>query len=206
VKHPVFAIILALCQARIITNPIRQLYSLAYCAYSCLIGLVIIWTRLRAMNLAKSLIVPEKNFFNHRAPMQWNGSFWPKISPNPTFRQAWLIRYSRTKHAVHSYLRNRTTAQIEYVYVVLLIICWNFEYVNSLSLRDTHRFKKSKYWNIAHFCSEKRKISFRWVHPGSLIRLLRDKEGSERKPKYGIELPTSIKIYLVVSVVNLGEN
>jgi hypothetical protein len=47
--------------------------------------------------------------------------------------------------------------------VLLIIIRWNFEYVNSLSLRDTHRFKKAKYWNTAHFCSEKRKNSFRWV-------------------------------------------
>jgi hypothetical protein len=67
------------------------------------------------------------------------------------------IRYSSSKHAVHSYLRNRTTAQTEYVWIVLLIIYWNFEYVNSFALRDTHRFKKRKIWNIAHFCSEKKK-------------------------------------------------
>ena len=46
---------------------------------------------------AKSLIVSEKNFFNPRAPMQWIGSFWPKISPNVAFRQASLIWYSRKK-------------------------------------------------------------------------------------------------------------
>jgi hypothetical protein len=33
------------------------------------------------MNLAKSLILLEKNYFNHRAPMQWNGSFLPNILP-----------------------------------------------------------------------------------------------------------------------------
>jgi hypothetical protein len=62
VEYHVFAIILALCRARIINNPIRQLYSLSYCAYSCLIGLIINWSRLRAMNLAKSLIILEKTF------------------------------------------------------------------------------------------------------------------------------------------------
>jgi hypothetical protein len=71
VKYYVFAKILALCRARIITNnPIRQLYSLSYCACSCLIGLADLTARLSAMNLAKALIVSEKTFFNHRAPMQ----------------------------------------------------------------------------------------------------------------------------------------
>jgi hypothetical protein len=155
------------------------------------------------MNLAKSLIVSEKNFFNHRAPMQWNGIFRPIISPIFANRLDRQIRYSRTKNAATQfYLRTRTTAHSEYWWVVLLIICWNFEYVNSLSLRDTHRFKKAKYWNIAHFCSEKRKVSFRWVNPGSLIRLLRVKEGSQRKPKYGIELAASIRIIRVASVEN----
>jgi hypothetical protein len=42
VKYYFFAQILALCRARIITYPIRQLYTLSYCARSCLIGLVII--------------------------------------------------------------------------------------------------------------------------------------------------------------------
>jgi hypothetical protein len=102
------------------------------------------------MNLAKSLIVSEKNFFNHRAPMQWNGSFGPKISQIFAFRQAWLIRYSRTKNAVLFYLRNRTTAQMEYVMGCTVTNVRNFEYLNSLSLRDTHRFKKAKYWNIPH--------------------------------------------------------
>jgi hypothetical protein len=53
----------------------------------------------------------------------------------------------RRRHAFRFHLRNRTTAQTEYAWVVVLIICWNFEYVNSLSLRDTHRFKKSKILN-----------------------------------------------------------
>jgi hypothetical protein len=69
----------------------------------------------------------------------------------------WSIRYSSSKHAVHSYLRNQLPPRPSIWWVVLLTICWNFEYVNSLSLRDTHRFKKRKIWNIAHFCSEKKK-------------------------------------------------
>jgi hypothetical protein len=130
------------------------------------------------MNLAKSLIVSEKNYCNRRAPMQRIGSFWPKFHHIFTHRLHRSIRYSRTKNAVHSYLRNRTTAHIEYVMIVLLKIWWNFEYVNSLSLRDTHQFKKAKYWNIGHFCSEKRKNFFRWVNPASLIIVYRKMSGS----------------------------
>jgi hypothetical protein len=40
VKYRVFAQILALCRPINVTNPIRQLYSSGYSAYSCLIGLV----------------------------------------------------------------------------------------------------------------------------------------------------------------------
>jgi hypothetical protein len=40
--------------------------------------------------------------------------------------------------------------------------------------------------------------------PASLISLLRDEENSEWKPKYGIELPTSIRIIWVEAVENLG--
>jgi hypothetical protein len=65
--------------------------------------------------LAKSLILSEKNYYNHRAPMQWNDSFWPKFHLFFTIRLDGSIRYSRTKHSVHSYLRNRTTAQTEYL-------------------------------------------------------------------------------------------
>jgi hypothetical protein len=61
VKYHVFAQILALCRAIKSTNPIKQLYSSGYSAYSCLIGLVDLITRLSAMNLAKSLIVSEQN-------------------------------------------------------------------------------------------------------------------------------------------------
>jgi hypothetical protein len=70
VKYLFFARILALCRPVNLTNPIRQLYTSVYSAYSCLIGLVVLIGRLSAMNLAKSLIVLEKNYLNHRTPMQ----------------------------------------------------------------------------------------------------------------------------------------
>jgi hypothetical protein len=59
-KYPVFAIILALCRSIQSTNKIRQLYTLGYSAYSCLIGLVDLIGGHSAMNLAKSLIVSNK--------------------------------------------------------------------------------------------------------------------------------------------------
>jgi hypothetical protein len=110
------------------------------------------------MNLAKSLFVPEKNYYNHRAPMQWNGSFWPKINPNFAYRQGLLIRYSGIKEWSSFLLKGIELPTILSMCGLLLIVGWNFEYVNSLSLRDTHRFKKAKYWNIAHFCSEKENL------------------------------------------------
>jgi hypothetical protein len=61
VKYHVFDQILALCRAIKSTNPIRQLYSSGYSVYSCLIGLVDLIAQLCAMNLAKLLIVSEKN-------------------------------------------------------------------------------------------------------------------------------------------------
>jgi hypothetical protein len=41
--------------------------------------------------------------------------------------------------------------------------------------------------------------------PASLITLLRVKEGSQIKPKYGIELPASIRIIRDEAVENLGD-
>ena len=120
-----------------------------------MVGIVLFIARLRAMNLAKSLIISEKNFFNHRAPMQWIGSFWPTISPNVAFRQASLIQYSRKKACCSFLLKGIELPTILSMYGLLLIICWNFEYVNSLSLRDTHRFKKAKYWISRTFAVKK---------------------------------------------------
>jgi hypothetical protein len=41
--------------------------------------------------------------------------------------------------------------------------------------------------------------------PASLIRLSTDEERSQRKPKYGIELPASIRIIRDEAVENLGD-
>jgi hypothetical protein len=120
VEYHVFAIILALCWARIITYPIRQLYSLSYCAYRCLIGLVIIWSRLRAMNLVRSLIGSKKAFSIIAHLCSETAVFGQKL----TFGLDGLIRYSTTKHAVHSYLRNLTTAHTEYVMGCTLLKLW----------------------------------------------------------------------------------
>jgi hypothetical protein len=70
VKYHVSAIILALCRSIQSTDPIRQLYTSVYFAYSCLIGSVDLIGGHSAMNLAKSLIVSGKDYCNHHAPMQ----------------------------------------------------------------------------------------------------------------------------------------
>jgi hypothetical protein len=70
VKYLFFAQNLALCRPINLTNPIRQFYTSVYSAYSCLIGLVDLIGGHSAMNLAKSIIVSEENYFNHRTPMQ----------------------------------------------------------------------------------------------------------------------------------------
>jgi hypothetical protein len=70
VEYHVFAIILALCRSIQSTNPIRQLYTSGYSAYSCLIGLVDLIGGHSAMNLAKSLIISEKDYCDQGAPMQ----------------------------------------------------------------------------------------------------------------------------------------
>jgi hypothetical protein len=159
------------------------------------------------MNLAKSLIVSGKNYLNHCAPMQWNGRFWPKFHHIFTLRLVGSIRYSTTNHAVHSYLRKRTTAQAEYVMgctVNNLLKLW----VCKLSFLKRHpSIQKAKNIEISRTYRGKRKEnSFRWVQPGSQIILLRDEECSECKSTQGFELLPTDLICLVVSVVNLGKN
>jgi hypothetical protein len=83
-KYYVFARILALCQPINLTNPIRQLYSSGYSAYSCLIGLVVLIGRHSAMNLSKSLIVSNKTIVITAHLCSETTVF----AKNPTFRQA----------------------------------------------------------------------------------------------------------------------
>jgi hypothetical protein len=81
-----------------------------------------------------------KNYCNHHAHMQWKGSFNQKS----TFRQPWSIWYSRTKHAIQFYLRNRTTAQTEYVMGSTVNILSEF-WVYKLSFLKRHpSIQKSK--------------------------------------------------------------
>jgi hypothetical protein len=168
-----------------------------------MVGIVIARARHRAKIRAKSLIVSEKTFFNHRAPMQWNGSFRPKISPIFASRFDGSIRYSRSKHDVLFYLRNRTTAHhTEYLMgctVNNLLKLW----VCELSFLKRHpsnqKVKNVKYRAL---------IGTKWIfgtllyQPASPINILRDEESSGWKPKYGIELPTSTRIIRVVLLKN----
>jgi hypothetical protein len=70
VEYPFFARFLALCQARGITIPTIGLGSLHSIAPKPIAGIVIIRARHSAKIRAKSLIVSEKNYCNHHAPMQ----------------------------------------------------------------------------------------------------------------------------------------
>jgi hypothetical protein len=154
------------------------------------------------MNLAKLLIVLNKNYCNHRAPMQWNGSFWPKISPFFAFRQAWLIRYSRTKHAVQFYLGNRTTAHREYLMGCAVNNLLKF-WVHKLSFLKRHPSIQKGKNETPHTYRGKRENSFRWVSPASLIDPLQEEEWIKLQTKYGIELTPTDLVCLVISVENL---
>jgi hypothetical protein len=119
-----------------------------------------------------------------------------------TFRQAWSIRYSRTKHAIRFYLRNQTTAKTEYLMGSSVNNLSEF-WVYKPSFFNRHpSIEKGKKWNTAHFCSEKRNIpSVDWTPPLWLIKYMK-KSGSKLQIKYGIELPPIHTEYLMVSTVN----
>jgi hypothetical protein len=70
VKYHVFALFLAMCRAPVITNPTIHMSSYLSNEDVCMDGLVIIRARHTAKIRAKSLIMSEKNYWNHRAPMQ----------------------------------------------------------------------------------------------------------------------------------------
>jgi hypothetical protein len=96
-------------------------------------------------------------------------------------------------------------------WVVLLIFWWNFEYINSLALRDTSWIKKQ---NIETPRTYRCKTNI-WNNtvifgiilskPASLIRPLRVEEWSQFQTKYGIELPASIWNVRVESVENWSD-
>jgi hypothetical protein len=71
VDYLFFARILALCRARVITIPTIHMGSLhSNITPMRIVGIVITRARHSAKIRAKSLIISEKNYFNHRAPMQ----------------------------------------------------------------------------------------------------------------------------------------
>jgi hypothetical protein len=75
VKYYVFVRILALCRAQVkITIPTIHMGVIECKLPMCMVEIVITPARHSAKIRAKSLIV-LKNWCNHRAPMQWNGSF-----------------------------------------------------------------------------------------------------------------------------------
>jgi hypothetical protein len=115
VKHPFFAPILAVCQARAFTNPIRQWSSSCYFAYHWLIGLLIARAWHTAKIGAKSLIGQKKTFSIIAHLCSEMAVFGRK---SVLFLLPGLIdRFDTqwTKNAFQFYFRNRTTAQIEYV-------------------------------------------------------------------------------------------
>jgi hypothetical protein len=111
VKYYVFAQILALCRPSNLPNPIRQLFTSGYSAYSCLIGLVVLIGRLSAMNLAKSPIGQQKTIVIIAHPCSETEFFanWN------AFRLHKSIQYSETNNAIRFYLGIRTTAHREYM-------------------------------------------------------------------------------------------
>jgi hypothetical protein len=70
VEYLFFAQILALCRARVKTIPTIRMGSLHSITLMRIVGIVITRARHSAKIRAKSLNVTEKNYFNHRVPMQ----------------------------------------------------------------------------------------------------------------------------------------
>jgi hypothetical protein len=83
-----------------------------------------------------------------------NGSFWPKISPIFAFRYDELIQYSREKACCSILLKELNYRPYRVSeWGVLLMLRANFGYINSLSLRDTHRFKSEKMKHMPRWCA-----------------------------------------------------
>jgi hypothetical protein len=70
VKYHLFGRILAPCRANNYTYQTLRTPSLKRAADVCMVGLVDLRARHSANIRAKSLIVSEKNYFNHCKPMQ----------------------------------------------------------------------------------------------------------------------------------------
>jgi hypothetical protein len=141
----------------------------------CMVGLVIVRARHTAKIRAKSLIISEKNYCNHRALMQWNGSFWPKFYLPASLTD----RILKTKACCSILLKEsnyrpyRVCDGLYCWYVLKLWLC-------KLSFLKRHPSnQKSKILNHRALLQWKEKNSFRWVHPGSLIGLIEEQECSQ---------------------------
>jgi hypothetical protein len=130
------------------------------------------------MNLAKSLIVTNKNHSNHCAT---NGSFWPKISPIYTFRLHRTIRYIVHTGAHSIQLRNRTTAQTEYLMGVTVNNSSEF-WVYKLSFLKRHQLiQRTKRWNNMHLSRYKRNTPSVEATPPLWLIEYREKNDSDSR-------------------------
>jgi hypothetical protein len=82
----------------------------------------------------------------------------------------------------------------------VLIIWVNFEYINSLSLRDTHQLKKEKNETPRTFAVEKQ-YSIHWMNPASLIDQKHEEEWTKITDKVW-NRTTAHTEYLMVSTVS----
>jgi hypothetical protein len=131
------------------------------------------------MNLSKSPIVSEKAF----SIIAHLCSEMAVFGRNSTRCFEWSIRYSSFKHAVHSYLRNRTTVQTEYLMgstVNIMLKLW----VSQLSFLKRHpSIQKVKNEEYRALIGTKWIFGTIWYKPASLLGLLRDEERSKWKPR-----------------------
>jgi hypothetical protein len=82
-------------------------------------------------------------------------------------------------------------------WVVLLEDRANFEYLNSLSLRDTHRLKKQNIETPRTFAVKWKKSPSVGYTPAHWLAYYRKNNDPKYQTKYGIELPTSVKIIML---------
>jgi hypothetical protein len=164
------------------------------------------------MNLAKSLNVSEKNYFNHRAPMQWNGSFWPKISPIFAFWLQRSMRYSKNK-ACCSFLLKESNYRPDRVSMGCTVNNVQKVWVYKLSFLKSHpSLQKGKKWNNAHFFSEKGNIpSVDSTPPHWLIQYrvsnvwnYRLSMDSNCRPQYKSFKLKLLKIWAILSIYTLS--
>jgi hypothetical protein len=132
------------------------------------------------MNLAKSLIGPKKTIviIAHLC------SEMAVLGRYSTQCFEWSIRYLSSKHAVHSYLRNRTTAQTEYLMgctVNNLLKLWECKLFCPKRHPSVQKAKNMKYRALLQWKEEK-------LLPLSAPRLI-DQSDTRRRM---IQIPDSV--------------